>query len=467
MHLPLFLVCVCVCTTRIMASQERSPLDRDYAKWERILAHEEVVQNRSESVANREYTPSGEALWLPYIESRQESSELTKNLTAKESHPKEIWQIVVKPLRVWAAASRPAPSGEVLPCRPRFMFVGNLYPTGKLLYRRACDPPEEQPSTFFVLDAIKQLILTPPEDQPQHRPGKIVFSDKDLAVKLHTSLERIGIDCGYLSEADAFDDYARAISKHLLEKEMADVSPSNNKPGLLSVSHVTEELFKRFWNATQEFYALSPWKFTKERQCFRIRVPEEGHPLPYVKTKPGNLWVGVLGYSSTVDDDPDPESEESNNNDDDDDEETTVAKKRQGVRGLCMFYNRWDAEQRMMSSVDPDLPEKQIAHALPHPSDLHCQRSECGAATGDLKRCSRCKEVYYCSRECQQQDWNRHAKVGILLLYLSVLICLIIFYVYPTSAFSSSLSSDRMFQQCTNEAKRGAILGPERDFIDV
>ena len=32
----------------------------------------------------------------------------------------------------------------------------------------------------------------------------------------------------------------------------------------------------------------------------------------------------------------------------------------------------------------------------------------CGGKSGDLKRCSRCKAVWYCSRNCQKDAWKTH-----------------------------------------------------------
>ena len=41
-------------------------------------------------------------------------------------------------------------------------------------------------------------------------------------------------------------------------------------------------------------------------------------------------------------------------------------------------------------------------------SDLRCQG--CGSLSEDLKKCSRCKKVSYCSRECQKGHWKVHKK---------------------------------------------------------
>ena len=46
---------------------------------------------------------------------------------------KEIWQIVVRKLRVWSAKGSGAPEGEeAIPCRPYCILVNNLYPLGQV-----------------------------------------------------------------------------------------------------------------------------------------------------------------------------------------------------------------------------------------------------------------------------------------------------------------------------------------------
>ena len=34
----------------------------------------------------------------------------------------------------------------------------------------------------------------------------------------------------------------------------------------------------------------------------------------------------------------------------------------------------------------------------------------CGVSSPDLKKCTRCKSVYYCDKVCQKRDWKERHK---------------------------------------------------------
>jgi hypothetical protein len=42
---------------------------------------------------------------------------------------------------------------------------------------------------------------------------------------------------------------------------------------------------------------------------------------------------------------------------------------------------------------------------------MECECVVCGARGSKLFRCTRCKERYYCGKECQLQDWKDHKRV--------------------------------------------------------
>jgi len=39
-----------------------------------------------------------------------------------------------------------------------------------------------------------------------------------------------------------------------------------------------------------------------------------------------------------------------------------------------------------------------------------CRICRIGEKNKHLKKCKRCKVLYYCSEECQKEDWRRHKK---------------------------------------------------------
>jgi hypothetical protein len=48
---------------------------------------------------------------------------------------------------------------------------------------------------------------------------------------------------------------------------------------------------------------------------------------------------------------------------------------------------------------------------VPSPSDRFCGNHSCLSVPISRSRCSGCRKVYYCSRECQVKDWPEHKKV--------------------------------------------------------
>ena len=91
---------------------------------------------------------------------------ITDKHPAKKSDQRdqEIWQVVIRKLRVWAASSE---GGEddagAIPCRPYCIMVNNSYPKGQVITRQLCSPPEKYPDAKTVLDIVLNVMVNPPD----------------------------------------------------------------------------------------------------------------------------------------------------------------------------------------------------------------------------------------------------------------------------------------------------------------
>eukprot|EP00877_Chromochloris_zofingiensis_P012924 jgi/Chrzof1/7886/Cz02g40010.t1 len=61
--------------------------------------------------------------------------------------------------------------------------------------------------------------------------------------------------------------------------------------------------------------------------------------------------------------------------------------------------------QTAKANVMRHLQQQQQGSVQPY-DDTAC--AACGQAADELKRCSRCKGIWYCGRDCQRMDWPRH-----------------------------------------------------------
>ncbi|KAJ0403789.1 hypothetical protein ATCC90586_003781 [Pythium insidiosum] len=267
----------------------------------------------------------------------------------------EVWQVVVRKLRVWSASSAGAADGaDAIPCRPYCILVNNLYPLGQVISKKICDPPEVYPSPQTILDTTLHAMLDPPTNTPQHRPDKIVFPDKhyhrpDKIVfpdkhyvgQLRKSFAAIGIECSYLSESQGIDTYIQELSNHLVKNDLASVAEVSERPGLNSGSGVTPEILKSFYEA-----------------CARR----------------GTVFSSVIASPTSSGQ----------------------------IQGLALFFTRTDLERRV-------LPAGERLALMENPELRRCAFCDKKAPKGsELKRCTRCKCTFYCGAECQRSHWKDH-----------------------------------------------------------
>lgn len=188
----------------------------------------------------------------------------------------EVWQIVVRKLRVWSASSQGATEGnDAIPCRPYCILVNNLYPLGQVISKKIMEPPEEYPTPFMILTLTLQAMMDPPTSTPQHRPNKIVFPNKLFVGALRKSYAAIGIECTYLSESQGIDTYIQELSNHLVQKELASIADVSERPGLISGKGITISLLQNFYSICAKYARLEPWKDIAERQAIQIDAQEE------------------------------------------------------------------------------------------------------------------------------------------------------------------------------------------------
>ncbi|POM75486.1 MYND domain containing hypothetical protein, partial [Phytophthora palmivora] len=273
-----------------------------------------------------------------------------------EKNQLEVWQVVVRQLRVWSASSAGADDGQdAVPCRPYCILVNNLYPLGQVVSKKICDPPEVYPSPQTVLDLTLQAMLDPPTSTPQHRPDKIVFPDKNFVGQLRKSYSALGIECSYLSESDGIDAYIQELSQHLIRKDLASVAEVSERAGLISGGGVTPEALSAFYSACEQYATLEPWDRLAERQA---------------------IQVDAVG-----------------------DEELRLDARHQVGRGTVF--------SSVISTHTGSGPNGEDGD---HIRELRrCAKCDKRAAPDkELKRCTRCKCTFYCDAQCQRGHWKDH-----------------------------------------------------------
>eukprot|EP00644_Phytophthora_capsici_P004807 jgi/Phyca11/4139/fgenesh1_pm.PHYCAscaffold_1_\ len=296
----------------------------------------------------------------------------------------EVWQVVVRQLRVWSASSAGAEEGQdAVPCRPFCILVNNLYPLGQVVSKKICDPPEVYPSPQTVLDLTLHAMVDPPTNTPQHRPDKIVFPDKNYVGQLRKSYSALGIECSYLSESDGIDAYIQELSQHLIRKDLASVAEVSERPGLISGDGVTVEALSAFYSACDLYAKLEPWNVLAERQAIQVDAVGEEELRLDARHHVGRGTVFSSVISTHTGSGPNGEGGDH-------------------IRGMALFYTRADLERRV-------LPPGEKLALMENPELRRCGKCDKRAGPGkELKRCTRCQCTFYCDANCQRGHWKDH-----------------------------------------------------------
>ncbi|KAG9411991.1 hypothetical protein AC1031_017630 [Aphanomyces cochlioides] len=361
-----------------MAHLENEYLTKKYQKWDNFKDDDEDDEAIPASAKPTQFDHSGDAD-ITVIDQMLLTPTQLEKYKRMDQTKSEIWQIVVRKLRVWSASSEGASEGDdAIPCRPYAILVNNIYPLGQVVSKKICDPPEKFPSAKEILELSLSAMADPPNSIPQHRPDKIVFADKRLVGELRVSYAALGIECTYLTESEGIDACIAELSGHLVRKDMASIGAVSEKPGLMSLGLSPEQLAE-FYESCATYAELQPWLRIVERQAIQIDASSSlsVSSKSNSSAQGGSVYVSVLGHVEN------PETEDS-------------------LKGLALFFTRTDLQRRV-------LPPGQKLALMENPSLRRCATCDKKAAADkELKRCTRCQCVFYCDATCQRNHWKDH-----------------------------------------------------------
>lgn len=207
------------------------------------------------------------------------------------------------------------------------------------------------------------------ENGEPHRPEEIVFDEQKYVDDLAPSLAALGIYCKQLFAPDGVPEYVQKVSDIFLKEMEGGVNYSNTLPGLTSITNVGRDQLNGFYSAAFDFFNEKPWENVGDRQAFCLRA-KDFRLKTGLLIEGGHVFVSILGRDG-------------------------------GPRGIAMFYNQTELENRAK-------PEGGEIIILPR-SRICSNCGKSGLEIGsELKRCTRCKTVYYCDATCQKSHWKKH-----------------------------------------------------------
>jgi tetratricopeptide (TPR) repeat protein len=187
----------------------------------------------------------------------------------------EVWQCDFRALPNWMMTD-----GE--PLRPWAVLVANT--SGQVLGHHVS---EEAPTQEMVWDALAEAMRKPLAGSA-HRPATLLMRPGACAEGLGPHLGEIGVAVEVTEPLDAFDAAFAALAEHF---------GGVNRPGLLSVSGMTPERVRGFYDAAAGFFRQSPWKRVGYESAIRVECDRfAGGPWFAVVMGQSGLTTGLALY---------------------------------------------------------------------------------------------------------------------------------------------------------------------------
>jgi hypothetical protein len=76
-------------------------------------------------------------------------------------------------------------------------------------------------------------------------------------------------------------------------------------------------------------------------------------------------------------------------------------------KNLSGFIGKSTESDKINYLINEIITIRVLLYARSH----YCCYQNCGKRSNHLHICSRCHEMYYCSRDCQVKDWEEHKKI--------------------------------------------------------
>lgn len=293
-----------------------------------------------------------------------------------------------------------------------------------------------------------------------HRPGKILFEDISLAYTCIDSLRSLGIQVQVVRMELPLLPFISLFSQSLVKLGIAQATKMTFAPGLNDITNLPPSIYRGLLLAARDFAQSNPWIVVPDKQSFRIRFdPVTDGPMTQ---EPLIAWANIIGqgefrsrFMQIEKMGKNPDSLPYNHT-------ISVYFKRYDLEMNLMkaTYVAQAAQQREEDIKNGKqitgplmLDFEKIPSAEPNPYDLVCacckkqgtdskiegvlnesssSSSSSSATTTDnssadtqsqsntsssitkrsvstrLSRCTRCRDVYYCSETCQKTHWKDH-----------------------------------------------------------